>query len=605
MDKLFNPEFQFLDYIINNEMFIVCPPLPTARFIDFCNKRGIRISRKQLEKFEKLGIFFPLARVQHPKIQKKIVHNNDGTRYRELGVLMAGETWEGEIKQEYGHFWFEKEYAMEWRKEGLLWDPVTRPFKKWDTFRDDSGRTYVESYYSIFQCYTLSNLVKLLAMSLQFENVVSYSDDVMKNLLVNLRGSAEQAIKFTRENGMRGGSLPFICQIISNRYFPKTQTDRRTIRISKSRPYYNWDWDKYCADWKSKVVLEEVGTDINTIKGAQELLSLDARSCDPLERWYNLVAFVAVDKKAKLKDKALLAQTIYSMEMMMRLFYQDITNSKLDKPNEDSNWKEEHFYGEGVPKDELVFLEYLANEYHLNPRPNLILVVEGDGEEEQFPKLAEELFDVKFSTSGIELQNLRGIDNFTGSKRKHPYGTLERYIDDYHRRGTVVFVVLDNESRVNAIRDKLTTKASKYFGNRSITKKEYIHLWERKTIEFDNFNYKEISKAMTELTDNERVFSPTDIEICFNRMEPRSFDALSELYRKRTGHGLNKRQLLDNLFNQIITKGKCKTTRDEVLERPVVALLKKIIEIAHRNHKPTTLTSYSRNQEVDFFGDYI
>ena len=105
-------------------------------------------------------------------------------------------------------------------------------------------------------------------------------------------------------------------------------------------------------------------------------MSLRARNCDPLEKWHDLVQFVSLEEKKRLKDEALLAQTFYDMDVMLRLFYKDLTGEDLSKEKGINSRWEERVYGEGVPDSNMVFLEYLTNEFHLNPRPKLILIVE-------------------------------------------------------------------------------------------------------------------------------------------------------------------------------------------------------------------------------------
>jgi len=603
MDNIFNSKFRFLDYIIANEMFIVCPPKSTDRFVDFCKKRGINTSRKQLEKLEKLGVLFPVARVEYPKISKKIEYIDDGTRYNDLGILLPDETWNGAIKEEYSHFWFKKDYAKEWREEGLLWDPAERSFQDWDKFKDENGRTFIESFYSIFQCYALFNLNKITTVSLQYENIVTYTNEILMELMGNIRKSAEQTIKAIQEKGVRGNNAPFISQIISNRFYPKTQTDRRTFNISKSSLYHDWDWVKYCSEWDSKATLNELSIEPNMIKNAQELLALDASNCDPLQQWYDLVNFVSVSKKRKLKENALLAQTIYSMEMMMRLLYEDLTGTGLNQPHEGMGWKVEDYYGDDVLNDDLMFLEFLSNEYHLNPKPSVIIIVEGDGEEEQFPRLLKELFGFSITKLGLEIRNVKGIGNFEGKKRQDPYGAFEKYIDDYHRRGTIVFVILDREGNVEKIRNKLIKKKSEFFSNRTVTKQEYFHIWDKDTIEFDNFAYEEIARAMTELTEGNYTFSKNEIETCYVETKRGKGNMLGEIYKKKLDYDLNKPKLLDILFSQLIADSKNERTRADVKNRPVVKLLDKIILLALRNHQPVTHEIYLKNQQSDYFGD--
>ncbi len=473
MNKLPN-----LKYIIENECFIICPLLSTDRFISYCSDRGIRTSKKQLEQFEKLGIFYPVARVRYPKIKIKIEYNP----FRRLGMLQDGEEWSGDIKEEYSYFEFEKEYAKSWLEERLLWEPLSRSFQPWETFTDNKGYPRVENFYSVFQCYTLYELIQFTRMELRAEWWASYNEEDIKEITSNISNWAERIISSHQKTGIRGEASAGICQIISNRYFPVTQSDRRTITLSTPFHYRDWDWHDYCRNWDAKAVLADVGISIDELKNLQENLSLRAKFSDPLERWYDLISFFAVGRKKKLKGDALLAQTLYSMEHMMRLFYEDLTGEKLRPPDESATWVNEKFYGEGVTENELRYLEFLTNQYNLNPRPKLILIVEGNGEKDQIPRLAKELLGHSFPKWGIEVINIYGVGGFTGKKNADRYGALEKFIDDYHCRQTIVFVVLDKEGRVPQIKEHLINAPSKRYPKRKVTKDEYIRVWDKNIV---------------------------------------------------------------------------------------------------------------------------
>ncbi|MGC1120323.1 MAG: hypothetical protein WBA22_04440 [Candidatus Methanofastidiosia archaeon] len=159
-----------LKYMVENELFITCPFLQTNRFIQYCKDRDISTSRKQLEQFERLGIFYPIARVQYPKIKYKVKYIDDGKRYLVLGRLKDEEDWNGDVREEYAHFWFEKGYAMNWLKAKLLWKPLSRPFQSWDTLGDKNGYQKIESFYSIFQCYPLHTLIELLGIESRMDS---------------------------------------------------------------------------------------------------------------------------------------------------------------------------------------------------------------------------------------------------------------------------------------------------------------------------------------------------------------------------------------------------------------------------------------------------
>ena len=590
-----------LKYIIENESFIICPFLPMDRFVSYCRDREVQTSKEQLEQFEKLGIFYPIARVRYPKIKIKIEYIDEGKRYRDLGVLKDGEEWSGDLKEEYSRFDFEKEYAKDWLKEGLLWEPSSRPFQAWETFNDENGFRQIESFYSIFQCYTLYNLIQSTRLELGMEYVISHNKEDLDELIRSVGELAQKIISGRQQNGIREEAAVTICQIISNRYFPKTQSDRRSIQLSIPLYYHNWDWHECCRKWDAKVVLAEIGISINELKRLQELVAIVAEDVDPLEQWYGLVSFVSVEKKKKLKDKALLAQTLYSMEEMLRLFYEEVTGDRLHPPDESPNWKKDKFYGEGVTQNELRYLEFLANQYHLNPRPKLILMVEGDGEYEEFPRLAQELFGHSFPRLGIEVVKIGGIGGFEGKKDRDRCGALEKFIDAYHNRQTIVFVILDKEGRVAKVKKQLLQATSKYYPKRKVTKDEYIHLWD-KNIEFDNFSHGEIARAMTELCEGKYPFKTSEITDCENRFAPKEGDPLSKLFKEKLTYDLSKPELLRILFGFIISDPKNECDSNGKAKRPVVRVMQKVIKLAARNYQPVTRDIWRENQESGYFG---
>lgn len=597
-------KLSILKYIIENELFITCPFLSTRRFILYCKERAILTSREQLELFEKLRVFYPIARVKYPKVRKKVEYVNNGRRYRDLGILKDGEQWSGDLREEYASFWFKKEYALDWFKKGLLWQPSSRKFQPWETFYDEKGERKIESFYSIFQCYTLYHLIKQTTIKIKMEEWINYSKEEINKLKEKILELSKITINGCRKNKIRGEDAVVICQIISNRYFPMTQSDRRSIQFSIPSYYHNWDWYKYCSNWDAKAVLNDIGMGIDGIKKLHELVTFDTKFIDPLEKWYELITFVSVKQKKRLKGKSLLSQTLYSMEKMLRLFYEELTGNELKSPEELPNWKKNRFYGNGMTENELQYLEFLTNRYHLNPRPKLILVVEGEGEEVQFSRLAKKLFGYPFPRLGIEVMNLRGVGGFTGKKRIDKYGALEKFIDSYHAKQTIVFVILDREGRVNKIKNRLIKAPSSYYPKRTVTKDEYIHVW-NKNIEFDNFSHEEIASAMTKLCESRYVFKTEEIDKCERSLYANKGNPLGNLFNDKLGYGLSKPKLLDILFESIISHPKKELTAEGKAKRCVVQVIKNVIELAARNYQPITYDIWKRYQKSGLFGNII
>jgi hypothetical protein len=341
----------FLHYLVEQELYVVCGLLRAADFIFYCKERDIGVSRERLEQLEKLGLLYPLARIKRPKIKIKLERGENGTR--DLGVLEEGEEWHGETTEEYARFSFKREYAESWLNEGLLWEPSSRPFEAW--------KDHTENYYSMFQCYPLYWITSWTTRPLGLEFFTSLSEEEIRNFIHDISVVAKKEIESLQQSHPESERLVSLCQVISNRYFPRTQSDRRWTFVSVSAEHHHWNWQEYSRTWSAEKVLEDLEISIEDVKKWQENLSIRARACDPLASWYDLVSFISVEQKKRLKGKPLLAQSLYAMEEMLRLFYRELTGIELFPPDESSMWRKDDFLGEGVTKDELRYLEFLTN----------------------------------------------------------------------------------------------------------------------------------------------------------------------------------------------------------------------------------------------------
>lgn len=587
-----------LRYLIDNQHFIACRLLSTSRFVKYCKDRGIWVSKEQLERFEELGLFHPVARTikpreenEHPHVWAKVKYTDGNRTY--VGRLEEGEAWDGEVERLLTGFDFGKPYVYEWLERGLLWDPLSLPFRSWGSYKNE-GR--MESYYSVFQCYHLHNLIKQTTLVGRAEIRISYGEEEIQQQAKDTVKRAQEMISRCRE-GVKGENAVIICQAISNRYFPQTQTDQRTIRISGFGGGPEPDWHEYRRGWDAETVLSELGSSTDELKRLQEKIAFDANMIDPLEKWYGLVSFVSVEQKKRLKGDALFAQSLYSMEHMLRLFFEDLTGERLPAPDESPMWTPGRLYGEGVPENELDYLELLTNHYSLNPRPKLILVVEGAGELEQFPRLIEEFFGYSLQRAGIDIQRLEGIGEFTSRR-------LERFIDDHHDKQTYVFIVLDNEGNASAKKDSLIKQRSRYFPKRAITSSDLVYLWDR-SVEFDNFTHAEIAQAMTEVGKGLYIFTPEQIAKCESSFGRGKGDPLSRLFEEKTEYGLNKRELLRVLFDMIISNAEAEMGDDGGGKRPVTRMLLEVVELAATNYQPVTSDIRRINQESGYLGDVL
>jgi len=581
--------------LIEEELFIQCPLISSDRFLDYCKKRDISVTKEKLELYEKLEIFYPIARVEVPKFKVKVEYVENGTKYRDLGALQEGEEWSGDAKETYGHFWWEKNIAKEFYSEGFLWSPEDRPFMPWNDFYDkELMYKKIESFYSIFQIYHLLMIEKITSLKLSLACWSTYDEETIENHVLRIKDMAKTNLElFKREENFEE-EINSVCQIISNRYFPETQTDRRTINVSNPSHYHDWSWWKYCREWNPAQELFSMGMAEDRIKKYQEIMAVRARTYDPIEDWHDLVQFVSVEKKKRLKKEAQLAQSFYAMEMMLRLFYKDLTGVDLsEEKGINYKWRE-RVYGEGVPDSNMLFLECLANQFHLNPRPKLILVVEGESEYQQIPRLAEAI-GPSFDTLGIRIEHLGGIGEFTSGK-------VERFIDHYHNLQTIVYLMLDNENNAVQFKNKTVKRKSKYSeSKRYITSDDYIFLWDT-CFELDNFSDSEIAYAMSSILD---VYSFTENEIAECRENfGKQGDIISSLFKTKTNMDLNKpllaERLIDNLIEDLdneFIKGKPK--------RKLIKKLEEIVDLARKNYQPHSFDIWKENQASGYIGRNI
>jgi hypothetical protein len=263
------------------------------------------------------------------------------------------------------------------------------------------------------------------------------------------------------------------------------------------------------------------------LKHAYEGMAVSQANCDPLEHWYQLVQFISVSERRKLKGDALKADTLRAAAHMLRLLYKDLYGEDLAHPNEVTGQIITHFPELEVRSDTRRYLEFVVNRYGLNPRPKAVILVEGESEEIVIGKLFERRYGVHYGKHSIEIVNLHSVDNATGGK-KGRFQAILRLIDYLHHHQTFAFLILDNENYAEKLKAAARKARSIHHGSRYVTRPEYIKIWHR-SFEFDNFSCTEIAAAMNEVAKGHANFSRAEIINCKNNKNPGK--ALENLYR--------------------------------------------------------------------------
>lgn len=127
----------FLKYYFENELYLENLPLNMKQFIEFCKKRGIKITWDKLEELESRGLFYPIFRVTN--------------LYSELDLEFKPPIFSLECPDDF----------IELYNRGNVYIPNDNNFIEFSEFYDKkthSHRTY--SYYSSYQIYHLKYLLQ-------------------------------------------------------------------------------------------------------------------------------------------------------------------------------------------------------------------------------------------------------------------------------------------------------------------------------------------------------------------------------------------------------------------------------------------------------------
>ena len=556
--------------IVEGSAMLACPLLGTDRFVRFCSDRGLAIDRERLIRLERLGLFAPVFRVRTPKkpaAQFQIPPSKDDN-------------------------WFTKRWAR---------DTTGIPRNHDVPAHTDRSR---EGYYSVFQIdhlqLVLTELTLHVPLDLHLDQDARAPTDWQKAGEHWMRYANTCAAGQRDHHHRRAVAL--LCQHVSNRYFPETQTDMRTIQIRNGNSsdgwivthVHDWDWDREARLWDPRTTEKFYGLTPEKLRRAYRGLAIDQVRCDPIERWYQLTQFVSVHERRKLKGDALRAETMRAGAHMLRLLHRDLYGEALPHPNEVAASITNHVPKLDVRYDVRRHLELVANRFGVNPQPKLSLIVEGPSEEAAVTRIFEVYYGAHPGKYGIEIIALGGVGTATGRKKADRFGAIIRLIDYLHHHQTFAFLILDNENYADRLKAKARKAHSIHGGDRRyVTRPEYIRVW-KESFEFDNFSCTEITAALTELACGAAKFAVRDVAHARKTHNPGA--ALNSLYEKKANYGLQKVKLARILVDTMISP----TARRNIETRPIIKTLNRVEILATRNHLPTTQRTRDANQTSKF-----
>jgi len=558
--------------IVTDGAVLACPMLGTDRFIKFCSERGLAINRERLIRLEKMELFTPVFRVRTPD-------------------------------QNVPNFYIPIRKENNWFTQEWAWD--TTGFDCRYKVPDANDHTQ-EGYYSIFQIHHLQVILQEMTLHVQLDGFLNNN----KEEIIDWQKIGDSWLQFARQcmESLRSHeyrrSVALLCQYISNRYYPQTQGDQRTIRVNQEATSSDkwitvfapdWNWHQEARKWDPQKAVSLFDLTQGKIRHAYEGLSISQAFCDPLEHWYQLTQFISVKQRKKLKGDALRAETLRAGAHMLRLLYKDLYGEDLKHPNEVTGTIITHIPESSIREDSRRYLEFVVNRYGINPQPKLCLILEGQSEEVAVKRIFNRYFGSHHGKFGIELIVLGGVDVATGSKKEDSFRAIFRLLDYLHHHQTFTFLVLDNENYSQKLKKEAQKAKSIHSKRRYVTRPEYIKIW-RDSFEFDNFSCTEIALALNKLSKGHAMFSRAELTTCKN--SPKSGAALKDLFLQKTQYGLQKVKLAELLVELMLSPD----SKRKVENRPIMKVLERVARLASRNPFPTMQETWERNQASTYLG---
>ncbi len=214
--------------IVEDGAMLACPLLATDSFIRSCAHRGLAIDRHRLLRLERLGFFAPVFRVRTPR--------KDAALF--------------DIPPRKGNNWFTKRWAYD-----------TTAVPRRHDVPSDTDRT-CEGYYSVFHVDYLHLVLAELSPQIQLDAHLDRKPGEPTDWQKagdRWMQHAENSAASLRDHQYRR-AVALLCQHVSNRYFPQTQTDMRTLQIRRvccsdawiAVDGRDWDWHREVRSWDPK-----------------------------------------------------------------------------------------------------------------------------------------------------------------------------------------------------------------------------------------------------------------------------------------------------------------------------------------------------------------
>jgi len=404
--------------------FTQLSPLTPAKFLSEARKRDVLLIDEHLEALHRLEVLVPLFRVRRDRRKIANVARHD------LNEAFYLAHWEPTTPQT----------LRVANAEGRLSDPARERFISRHLLRHtlgDSTATYETSIY-LYSPYQLGllPLVRDAVKDMRFDN--------RRGRLIGSIPHWSPAQYQWGPRAARTRELLIAATALEPPYYPEI-----VQRMSLPHPA---DFARYDS-WRRTLPLGRMkrwlGVGNDWLQDAASVLLTEARRCDPLEDWTELLARSEPRKWWELRGDARSSIDLRIAAELLLRYYDDLVKGKRAKPLPAGT------QGFAGPFDDRLkpqrSLDALLTDFGLSPHPRLVLVVEGATELLLVPRVMR-LLGIRVERDFIAVEDAGGVDRDISSLFAYHAPQLsdagdERQYVRYERPPTRFLVVFDAEGK--------------------------------------------------------------------------------------------------------------------------------------------------------------
>lgn len=424
-------------------------------------KRGLDLSigLRELEEWDKSGIFHPIIRYRYPTTIHRKLHEGPWGWETEpfLGEVPAGE--ENDFTQVVDNGW-RPEYInrsdASYTEAASIQVPDTKNYVSWKDYewQDKYGRTDLGGvYYHPFQIFRFNAVIQATKLNWIFPSF---------KVGGKIRKFIQEDFNYDRKNlaqcELYHLKTLYLLGLIEDRYLPKWRGARHQVRlISSARGEFRNAWYEWANNFDASATLNACELSLEEIKKMREDLAWRGHSSDPNHSFYLLLRHFSYERRQKLEGNALLAWDYYEAAEIIGWFLADATGEEQaatdDLTHSSGDWKK-RFYGIDANKidfDQGNILRRLLLDYSLDPVYKLLFIVEGESEAEFITSWCE-IAGLDLELIGVRLLILEGLP---GLNSKTTHQAVEQAKKD---KAGIILVVDDDNMNTSAKVDEWVEK---------------------------------------------------------------------------------------------------------------------------------------------------